>query len=51
VKDEQTPFAHCSADIPPAVVVALPPPPHAAIDSTSAAVATPARRLVGIAYI
>jgi hypothetical protein len=55
VKDEQTPFAHCSADVPPAavlVVVSLPPPPHAAAASTRAATAAPARSLlVPIAYI
>jgi hypothetical protein len=47
VNAEQTPVAHCSADVPPAavlVVVLLPPPPQAAAESTSMASVAPARR-------
>jgi hypothetical protein len=53
VKDEQTPFAHCSAVVPPAVlvVVLLPPPPHPAATSTSAATAVQPRSLAPIADI
>jgi hypothetical protein len=47
VNAEQTPFAHCSVDVPPVavlVVVLLPPPPQAATESTSIASAAPAIR-------
>src|SRR5439155_12364010 len=54
VKDEQTPLAHASADVPPAAMLVVglpPPPPQAAAESTSTATAAPPRRRDDIAYI
>ena len=55
VNDEQTPFAHASAEYRSAavLVVFFPPPPHAATESTSATMAATPRavRVIRISYI